>query len=119
MFHRLFVLDLFVSDVLVYYFYICFENLDNLCYSYAVIESSFFVYCYSLNSDFVNYLVISFDNCYNLIFGDLICCLSNFVIDLYIVDFDSLNNFCSYCWNNFCVYCMMSFFFYHLNSVYS
>ena len=31
---QLFVLDLFVTDVLVYYFYTCFENLDNVCYFY-------------------------------------------------------------------------------------
>ena len=30
LFRRLSVLDLFVSDVLVYFFYICFENLDNV-----------------------------------------------------------------------------------------
>ena len=119
MFHQLFVLDLFVSDVLVYYFYIFFESRDNVCYSYEVIESSFFVYFYSLNSYFVNYLVIYFDNCCNWIVGDLICCLNNLVIDYYIVDFDYSINFCSYCWNNFCVYCMMSFLIYYLSSVYS
>ena len=30
-------------------FGICFENLDNLFYSYGVIESSFFVYCFCSN----------------------------------------------------------------------
>ena len=30
-FHQLFVLDLFVSDNLVYYFYLCFKCLDNVC----------------------------------------------------------------------------------------
>ena len=49
-FLHLFVLDLFVFDVLVYCFYICFENRDNGYYSYAVIESKLFVYCYSLSS---------------------------------------------------------------------
>ena len=113
------MLDLFVSDVLVYYFYIYIESLDNVCYSYELNESSFFVYCCSLKSYFVNCLVIYFDNCCNLIFGDLIYCLSNLVIDCFIVDFDYLNNFCSYCWNNFYVYCMMTFLIYHMNSVYS
>ena len=63
MFRQLLVLDLFISDVLVFYCYICFQNLDKVCYSYEVIESSFFVFCYILNSCVVGFFVIHFDNC--------------------------------------------------------
>ena len=96
-FLQLFVLDLFVFDVLVYRFYICFENLGSVYYFYELIENNFFVFCYSLNFYFVNYLVIYFDNYCNQIFGDLICCLKYLKIDYYIVDFDYSNSFCFYC----------------------
>ena len=79
-FLQLFVLDLFVFDVLVYCFYICFENRDNIYHSYEVIESSFFVIIKNLGSYFMSYLVIFFDNCLSQIFGDLVCCLNNLVI---------------------------------------
>ena len=65
LFLQLFVLDLFVSNVLVFYNDICFENLANVNYFYKVIENNFFVYFYRLISYFVNYLVFCFDNCGN------------------------------------------------------
>ena len=77
-FLQLIVPDLFALDVWVYYSYNFVVNFDNVCYSYVVTESSFFVYCYNSNFYTVIYRVIYFDNCYILI-----CCWSNRVIDYF------------------------------------
>ena len=50
----------------MYYFYNFGVNFENVCYSYVVIESCFFVCCYNLNFCSVNHRVIYFDCALNL-----------------------------------------------------
>ena len=118
LFLQLFVLDIFAFAVLVFYFYICFENRGNGYYSYEVIRKNFFVDCYCLNFCFASYLVIYYDsNCYWFV-DNWICCMNCFLIFCFgNVGFGYLNNLYSYCLNSFCFYCMVNFVIYRLNSV--
>ena len=97
LFLRLILLDLFVVDALVCYFYIDVVNRGNVYYSYEVIGNNFYIYCNNLSFGFVNYFVIYFDS-FHLISGSLnyflIDCLGN-------SDFDYLSNFYFYCLNSF------------------
>ena len=119
LFLRFIVLDLFVVDALVCYFYIDVENRVNGYYFFEVTGNNFYICCYNLSFGFVNYFVIDFDSCH-LISGSLIYCMNYFVIDcLDNFDFHYLSNFYFYFLNSFYFCCMMSFVICHWKSVYS